>query len=248
MLPALVLIGFAIVLVGVVVGKMRRSEYSPLESILFAYAFLLVRVLWRGETPTRLPVEPGQGAIIVCNHRSPFDPVLIQLPAGRIVHWLIAQEYCQNPVTRHALALTKFIPVSRSGIDTAATKAAIRFAQAGDLVGVFPEGRLNATDQLLLPGRPGAALIALRARVPVIPCYISGSPRGATIIGTLFTPARARLVVGPLIDISAYYDRAEEREAHEAVTKLLLTEIAKLAGQNDFQPRLAGRRWIADIH
>ena len=52
---------------------------------------------------------------------------------------------------------------------------AIRYAQEGGLVGLFPEGRVNTTDELLLPGRPGAALIALRARVPVIPCYVQGA-------------------------------------------------------------------------
>ena len=143
--------------------------------------------------------------------------------------------------------IAKNIPVKRGGVDTSATKQAIRYAKEGGLVGNFPEGRINITHSLLLPGRPGAALIALRARVPVIPCYISGSPRAATVLGTLFTPAKARLVVGRPIDLSSFYDRAEEREAHEEVTKLLLVEIAKLAGREDYQPRLAGRHWMKDV-
>ena len=102
------------------------------------------------------------------------------------------------------------------------------------------------TEEFLLPGRPGVALIALRAHVPVIPCYISGSPRGSSILGTLFLPARARLVVGRPIDISSYYDRAGDREALEEVTRLLLVEIARLAGRHDYQPTLAGRKWLPD--
>ena len=246
LLPSLVLIGFGVVLVGVVVTMMRHSRYTPVESVLYAYAYLMARVLWRAETPVRLPVEPGQGAIIVCNHHGPFDPVFIQLPAGRVVHWMVAHEYFDNPIMKRLLRLTQSIPVSRGGIDTAATKTAIRYAQAGGLVGLFPEGRINTTDQLLLPGRPGAALIAMRARVPVIPCFVSGSPRGNSILGTLCTPAKVRLVVGRPIDISSFYDRVGGRESLEKLTKLLMVEIARLAGQDEFQPTLAGRRWLSE--
>ena len=246
LLPSLVLIGFGVVLVGVVVWLMRHSRYTPVESILYTYAYLMARVLWRAETPVRLPVEPGQGAIIVCNHRGPFDPVFIQLPAGRVVHWMVAQEYFDNPILKRFLRLSQSIPVSRAGIDTAATKSAIRYAQAGGLVGLFPEGRINTTDQFLLPGRPGAALIAMRARVPVIPCFVSGSPNSNSIFGTLCTPAKVRLVVGRPIDISSFYDRTGGREALEELTKLLMVEIARLAGRDEFQPTLAGRRWLSE--
>ena len=246
LLPALVLIGFGVVLVGVVVTMMRHSRYTPVQSIVYVYAYLTARVLWRVETPVRLPVEPGQGAIIVCNHHGPFDPVFIQLPAGRVVHWMVAHEYFNNPILKRFLRLSQSIPVSLARIDTAATKSAIRYAQAGGLVGLFPEGRINTTDQLLLPGRPGAALIAIRARVPVIPCFVSGSPRSSSILSTLCTPAKVRLVVGRPIDISSFYDRADKREALEELTKLLMAEIARLAGQEEFQPTLAGRRWLSE--
>ena len=58
---------------------------------------------------------------------------------------------------------------------------AIRLCQAGELVGLFPEGRINGGVNPLLPGRPGVALIALNARVPVVPCYIKGIPMAARL-------------------------------------------------------------------
>ncbi len=108
---------------------------------------------------------------------------------------------------------------------------------------LFPEGRINLSDALLMPGRPGAALIALKARVPVVPCYCEGAPYDGTMLGALLMPARVRLVIGPPIDISPYYGRENEREVLEELTLEFLRAIARLADRPDFQPGLAGRSY-----
>jgi hypothetical protein len=55
--------------------------------------------------------------------------------------------------------------------------------------------------------------------------------------------ARVRLVVGSPIDLSAYYDREHEDGLVEQLALDVARAIAKLAGRDDFQPRLAGRKW-----
>jgi 1-acyl-sn-glycerol-3-phosphate acyltransferase len=156
---------------------------------------------------------------------------------------MVAREYCELWTVGWGFRILQAIPTNRAGIDTAATRMAIRLAQQGDLVGVLPEGRINKSDQLLMPGRPGAALIALKARVPVIPCYISGAPMRESPFSSFLMPARVRVTVGQPLDLSPWHDRADDRTAHEELTLLFLSEIARLAGREDFQPQLAGRRW-----
>ncbi len=219
----------------------RRSMLTPGQWLLFLWIFLTARFLWGARISGRLPIPPGQGAVIVCNHRSPADPSFIALATGRVVRWMVAKEYCEHWAFGWFLRACEVIPVSRGGIDTAATKQAIRYARDGRLVGVFPEGRINTTDRLLLPGRPGAAMIALKARVPLVPCYISGSPYDGTVLGCLLISAKVRLSVGRPIDISAYYGRESDRQVLEELTKRLIVEIARLAGRPDFEPQLAGR-------
>ena len=225
----------------------KRTGLSPGQYLLYWVNHVLSRLLWRAEISGPLPVSKGQGAVIICNHTSSVDTCIIQLAAGpRVVHWMVAKEYFAQPAFGYLLRLVQCIPVSRAGIDTAATKLAIRYAQQGHLVGLFPEGRINTTDQLLLPGRPGAAMIALKARVPVIPCYLEGVPYGGTVTSSLFMPAHARLVIGEPIDLSPYFDRQKEDGVLQELTKRFLTEIATLAGRTDYTPELAGRKWKPD--
>jgi len=242
-LAVVLLLSLLAALAGGVVAWFRHPHYTPAQRLCYFYGYVMARVLWRAEVRGRLPIRAGTGMIIVCNHRSPYDPAFIQLAAGRVVHWMVAREYCQHRALAWFFRVVQSIPVSRAGNDTAATRAAIRYAQTGGLVGLFPEGRINATDQLLLPGHPGAALIALRARVPVVPCYVAGSPFAGSILSSMCIPAKACLIVGQPIDISPFLGRAREREALDELTKLFLIEIARLAGESDFSPQLAGRHW-----
>jgi 1-acyl-sn-glycerol-3-phosphate acyltransferase len=157
---------------------------------------------------------------------------------------MVAREYCEAPVIGWLLREFQVIPVGRGGVDTAATKQAIRLAQEGELIGMFPEGRINLTDQVLLPGRPGAALVALKARVPIIPVFISGAPYDGTSLGPLFMRAHVRVKIGKPIELSTYYGREKEEGVTKELTKRLLLEMAKLAGHSEFEPQLAGRRWM----
>jgi 1-acyl-sn-glycerol-3-phosphate acyltransferase len=221
-----------------------RSSLTFAQTLMWSVNYLIARFLWDTRVDGELPQQEGVGAVVVSNHRSGVDPSFIQICVRRVVYWMVAREYCETPGLGWLLRRLQVIPVGRSGIDTAATKQAIRLAQEGGLVGMFPEGRINETkDLLLLPGRPGAALVALKARVPIIPVFISGSPYDGTPLGSLKMRAHVRVKIGQPIDLSAYYGREKEEGVMQEITKRLLHEMACLAGHPEFEPQLAGRRW-----
>ena len=175
---------------------LRSSPFTPAQSLLYGVNYLLARVLWRAKIRGDFPIPPGRGAVIVCNHRCPLDPSFLAIAVPRVVHWIVAKEYCEYPGFRQILRLCEVIPVRRGAIDPAAIRAAIRLVRRGELVGIFPEGRINTTAQLLLPGRSGAAMIALKARALLVPCYLRGAPYDGTTLGCLFMPAAVRLEIG----------------------------------------------------
>lgn len=237
----LVVIGLSIVLI---VRTMRRWGLTFGQTILLhGLNPVLNCLLWRTKVDRPLPVEPGKGAVVIANHRSSFDPMFIARTTGRLIHWMVAKEYCVDWRLGWFFRLFDQIPAGRGGVDSAAIKQAIRMASQGMLVGMLPEGRINETDALLLPGRPGIVLVALKARVPIIPCYIEGAPYGGSPLGPFFRPAHVRVKVGDPIDLSEYYDREKDPEMMAELTKRCLSAIAKLAGDEQFVPQVAGRRW-----
>jgi 1-acyl-sn-glycerol-3-phosphate acyltransferase len=219
----------------------RRMGVSYAQLPIYMFNQFMTRVRWRARVEGKVKLPRGQGAVIVCNHIGPVDPAFIALACDRPVHWMVAREYCDVPLIGQSLKILQVIPTGRSGIDTAATKLAIRYAQQGELVGMFPEGRINDRKQFMLPGRAGAAMVALKARVPVVPCYIEGSPFGGQVFRFFFLSAKARLKVGQPIDLSEYYGCDGDREVLRSLTRRFMREIAALAGIPDYEPELAGK-------
>ena len=156
---------------------------------------------------------------------------------------MVAKDYCEHWALRWFLRTCEVIPVSRGGIDTAATKTAIRYGRQGEVMGMFPEGRINMTKDFMLPVRPGAVLVALRANTPLLPCYIEGSPYRRTVWSPLFFPAKVSVSFGELIDVSKYQDEAYNDELVREIMTRVVREIARLAGEDNFDPRFAGREW-----
>jgi 1-acyl-sn-glycerol-3-phosphate acyltransferase len=239
---AIGLLGLMVLAVACSLEIARRSMgVSPAQLPIYLFNQFMTKVRWRARVEGKVDLPHGQGAVIVCNHIGPVDPAFIALACDRPVHWMVAREYCELPLLGLALRILEVIPTGRSGVDTAATKLAIRYAQQGDLVGMFPEGRINDGQRFMLPGRAGAAMVALKARVPVVPCYIEGSPFGGQVFRFFFLTAKARLRVGKPIDISEYYDRDADRELFKSLTGRFLREIAAIAGKRDYEPELVGR-------
>lgn len=174
----------------------RRSDYDWWETCLYGPVYMMGRLLWRVHFTNQPPPELQTGGLLVANHRSSVDPFFVQLAARRRVHWMVAQEYCRHPIFGPFLALFEVIPTNRSGVDTASTKLAIRITGQGRLVGMFPEGQLNHTPLPLLPVRSGAAMVATRSDVPIIPLYIHGSPYRRTVWSPVFMSAHVGITFG----------------------------------------------------
>jgi 1-acyl-sn-glycerol-3-phosphate acyltransferase len=173
-----------------------HNVYDFGETLQYVPVYIIARLLWRVGFTNEPPQEIFSGAILAANHRSSIDPLFVQLAARRRVHWMVAKEYCQHFLFGFFLRKALVIPTNRSGMDLAATKQAMNYALQGKLVGMFPEGRINLTVDPLLSIRAGAALVAVKTGVPVIPIYIQGSPYRRTVWSPFFMAAHVRITFG----------------------------------------------------
>jgi 1-acyl-sn-glycerol-3-phosphate acyltransferase len=236
----------ACVLLGWMLYVLIRPPLHPVQNLFMLMARLCTIFLWRTVNGP-FPHLPQRGLVVVCNHRSSVDPFFVQASTLRGIYWMVAREFVDHKAFRWFLEKCEVIPVNRGGIDTAATKIAIRKVSLGQVVGMFPEGRINMSERLFLPGRPGAAMVAIKSRGAIVPCYIQGAPYWKVAWSPFFMPATVRVKYGEVIDSDLYADRVEAGEDEMVVAAELLMRIMKamavLAGQPDFEPELAGRNW-----
>jgi 1-acyl-sn-glycerol-3-phosphate acyltransferase len=198
--------------------------------VCFARIYHRVNVV----SPQRLPKHGP--AILICNHVSGLDPMLIQSVCPRLIVWMMAREYYDIPVLRWVFKTVEAIPVDRGGRDLAATRAALRALEAGRILGVFPEGRIE-TSRELLPFQTGVALMAQKAGVPVYPAYLDGTQRGKEMIQAFLYPNCASLAFGPRIETPE--GGSTSKEVLQAVTGQYTEAVQQLriATERAYPPR-----------
>ena len=139
--------------------------------------WLLVHTVYRVRKSgiERIPDEGA--AILVCNHVSYVDALVITAACRRPIRWVMDHRIFAIPVLSFFFRTVRAIPIAPGREDADALHGAyneIAMAlEAGELVGLFPEGRLTA-DGEMGPFRPGIAQIVARTPVPVIPMALSG--------------------------------------------------------------------------
>lgn len=122
---------------------------------------------------------PEEGpAIVAGNHVSALDGLVLGLAVSerrkRVTRFLAAAEFFGKWWAGWALRLLRQIPVRRGARDVGALDEAIATVQAGALLGIFPEGKVNPGTELQ-PAKSGVGRIALATGAPVIPAGIWGT-------------------------------------------------------------------------
>ena len=183
-------------------------EHRKAAQALQAANRFFARVYHRLEvhSPSRLPDKGA--AILICNHTSPLDPQLIQSVCPRLITWMMAAEYYDIWGIRQIFRTVGVIPVTRSGRDTSATRAAMRALHNGQVLGVFPEGRIEPTDELL-PFQTGVAMMAMKTGVPVFPAYLDGTQRRMKMVPALLRRQEAAIAFGPEVVFDRNHDGKE---------------------------------------
>lgn len=155
--------------------RFRRSVLIALP-ILRTLVWPLVTLLGPFIVKNRRQIPKSGGLLILANHISDFDPVLVQLACPRPVHFMAKSELFQMPILGKLITWYGAFPVRRGEPDRASLERAIELLRAGEVVCIFPEGRLSRTGELL-PLNPGAALVARKGKAALICVGIQGANR-----------------------------------------------------------------------
>jgi len=145
--------------------------------------------------PPESPLPPDGPALIVCDHTSMGDPLVLLATAGRPIRFMMAQEIYDQPHVKWVFQAFRCIPIRRGTRDVKAVRTMLEGLSANEVMGLFPEGGLDRhrSDE----GHPGIGYLALKSGVPVIPASIVWEkPRPLSMFKTLFVPCQARILYG----------------------------------------------------
>ena len=184
----------------------------------------------RLEVKGRDPLPTEGPCILICNHTCCIDHMLLQAATRRLLGFIIAKEIYEIWWFKPFCKLSGCIPVNRDGKDLVAMRAALRALQQGRVLPIFPEGHITVSSgRELREAKPGVAFIALKARVPVIPAYIRGTPLTKAIGPSLWTPSNAELYFGPPVELEDLREKeGSSREDLDEVCRRLMASIRVL--------------------
>ena len=183
----------------------------------FIWLFLGYRLIGEQNIPK------GTGFIVCSNHKSAWDVVISGASYPNGVVFMARKELFESRFAAFWLKKLKAFPVSRGTADISAIKNSIKALKEGQVLNIYPEGtRVRDGEQHEFKG--GAALIALKAKVPIVPCAICGEYK-------LF--GHIRFVVGKPIYLDEYYGMKLNEEETNEIMKRVMKEVYALREANE---------------
>jgi 1-acyl-sn-glycerol-3-phosphate acyltransferase len=158
---------------------MSRSR-EPLINLAFYHLFKqpfikpFFYLYLQGKVVGTEHVPKSGGFVVVSNHGSNFDPPLLSAAVLRPVAYMAKEELFEIPVLKNAIRLYGAYPVKRGAVDRATIKTALAYLDEGWGAGIFLSGTRTSDGKVVDP-KPGAALIAAKAQVPLLPVCLWGT-------------------------------------------------------------------------
>lgn len=158
--------------------------------------------------------------IVVSNHASDYDPPILSNCVGRPVAYMAKEELFRVPVLKQAIKLYGAYPVKRGSADRSAIRSALEYLQQGWAVGLFLEGT-RTLDARINDPKLGAALIAAKAKVPLLPVSLWGTE--AIVKKGSYIPRRVPITVriGEVIQAPISTDKEELQAITQQCAKII---------------------------
>ncbi len=164
------------------------------EFLMRFLIWLLIHSVYRLEKSGLEKIPDEGAAVIVCNHVSFVDALIIAAACRRPIRFVMDHHIFRIPVLSFIFRTGKTIPIAPKKEDPALLEKAYDDIDAalrdGDLVAIFPEGRITDTGELY-PFRPGITRILNRCPVPVVPLALRG------LWGSFFSRIEGRAMSNP---------------------------------------------------
>ena len=132
--------------------------------------------------PTTVPLPETGPAIIAANHVSGLDPMILCAISDRPVRYMIAREPYERVGFQWLFKAVGCIPVDRKGRPEKALRDALRALQKGEVLGIFPHGKIQHEGQPVSKLKGGTVRLASWSNAAIYPVRISGIKGGGKVM------------------------------------------------------------------
>lgn len=188
----------------------------------------------------RRHIPAAGGVLVLPNHQSHLDPVLVGLACNRHLNYLARETLFRYLPFRWLIQSLDAIPIDREGLGLAGLKETLKRLKRGEMVLIFPEGT-RTRDGQMAPLKPGFSALARRAQVPLLPVGIAGAydawprwhllPRRA-IVHVCFGPSLKPEVVAHYTDRELVLELERRiRQCHAQAQRQIQRSARKLGAE-----------------
>lgn len=172
---------------------------------------------------------PRDGAFVVCaNHKSLLDPPLLGVCLPINLRFMAKEELFNNKLFGALIRALGAFPVKRGTGDIGALRAAIKILGEGERLVIFPEGA-RSPEGHMNKGKSGAALIATKSKVNILPIGICGKYRPFS---------KLTVKIGKMIELDEYFDTKNSSVTLQDITDTrIMPAISELSGVSTYENR-----------
>lgn len=172
--------------------------------------------------------QEGPG-LIIANHVSFLDPLLVGLSLTRPVSFVARDSLFRLPVVGWILRNTYVMPINRESAGTAVIRQTIERLNAGFLCGIFPEGT-RSRDGEVGKFKPGFIALIRRSSVPIYPAALAGTGRALGRGAWFLKPVPVRAAFGKPISVETireFLDRDDDQGLIAHVRERVIATLAE---------------------
>ncbi len=210
----------------------KTKQKKPMKPISGLYKFVKVTLTYPVRFLCHMKVtgaenepSPEQGTyLVIANHRTWADPIYLccalkhQQP-----HFMAKKELFKIPLLNLLIRALGAYPVNRGGADVGAIRHTIDMLKQGVCVGMFPQGhRYNGVDPRETPIKTGAAMIAQKAGIQVLPVFIKVKNNRHRFL------CKKEVIVGKPIPVEELGYAPEVAGEYQRIADLLFERICEL--------------------
>lgn len=145
-----------------------------LYRIVRTLGYPIFLLLYRPEFEGRNNIPKSGSVILAGNHTNNLDAAIMLAGPTRVVHMLAKKELFKSKISNAFFRSMGCIPVDRKIHDENAKSEAIEVLKNNEVIGIFPEGTVNRTNDIILPFKYGAVSFAKKTGAYIVPFTITG--------------------------------------------------------------------------